>query len=90
MNKRLIDILRVLAQNLIERGYETDESINIDIDFVLLKEDLITMELLRQIDEAELDNIKALLAYLLIKETELDIEDIYTFTFGMGRHIVWN
>lgn len=90
MNKRLIDILRVLAQNLIERGYESDESINIDIDFVLLKEDLITMELLRQIDEAELDNIKALLAYLLIKETELDIEDIYTFTFGMGRQIVWN
>ncbi|MCX8026483.1 MAG: hypothetical protein N3A62_01325 [Thermodesulfovibrionales bacterium] len=90
MNKRLIDILRVLAQNLIERGYEADESINIDIDFVLLKEDLLTMELLRQIDEAELDNIKALLAYLLIKETELDIEDIYTFTFGMGRQIVWN
>ena len=90
MNRKFIEMLRVLAKDLIERGYEIDDSVTMDIDFLLLKEDLMTMELLRQIDEAELDNIKALLAYVLIRETELDIEDIYNFTFGMGRQITWN
>lgn len=90
MNRKLIEMLRVLARDLIERGYDADEAVNMDIDFVVLKEDLMTMELLRQIDETELDNIKALLAYVLIRETELDIEDVYNFTFGMGRQIIWN
>jgi len=90
LNKKLIDLLRVLAQDLIDKGYDADDAIKIDIDFVLLKEDLLSLEFLRLIDETELDNIKALLAYVLLKETELDVEDIYNFTFGMGKQIIWN
>ncbi len=90
MNKKLIDMLRVIAQDLIERGYSADETLNVDIDFVMLTEDLMAMEFLRQIDETELDNIRALLAYVLLRETELDVEEVYNFTFGMGRPIIWN
>lgn len=90
MNKKLIDMLRVIAQDLIDRGYNSDEGLNIDIDFVLLAEDLMAIELLRQLDETELDNIRALLAYLLLRETELDVEEIYNFTFSSGKPIVWN
>lgn len=94
MAKRLIDILRTLARELIEEGYDTDDALKkisvFDIDFITIKEELMTLELLKYIDDAEIDTIKALLSYILIQETEIDIEDVYAFIFGRGRHITWN
>lgn len=94
MQRKIIDILRILAKELIEKGYDADDAIkNIsvyDIDFLTLKDDLIALELSQYSDEAELDAIRALLSYILMKETELDTEDIYAFTFGKGRQIIWN
>jgi len=92
--KRLIDILRTLARELIEEGYDTHDALKnisvFDIDFITIKEELMTLELLKYIDDAEIDTIKALLSYILIHETEIDIEDVYAFIFGRGRHITWN
>ncbi|BCB95976.1 hypothetical protein JZK55_08980 [Dissulfurispira thermophila] len=94
MAKRFIDILRLLARDLIEKGYDADDALKkigvFDIDFLMVKEELMTMELSRYIDDAELDTIKALLSYILMKETEMDIEEIYAFVFGKGRQITWN
>lgn len=94
MAKRLIDILRTLARELIEEGYDTDDALKktsvFDIDFITIKEELMTLELLKYIDDAEIDTIKALLSYILIHETEIDIEDVYAFIFGRGRYITWN
>lgn len=94
MTKRFIEILRILAKELIERGYDADDALKnisaFDIDFLLLKEELLTLELSQYTDETELDTIKALLSYVLMKETDLEIEDIYAFTFGRGRQIIWN
>lgn len=94
MAKRLIDILRTLARELIEEGYDTDNALKkisaFDIDFLIIKEELMTLELLKYIDDAEIDTIKALLSYILMHETEIDIEDVYAFVFGRGRHITWN
>lgn len=94
MAKRLIDVLRVLAKELIDKGYEADDALKkisyFDIDFLTVKEELVTMELSRYIDESELDTIRALLSYILMKETELDTEEIYAFIFGRGRQIIWN
>lgn len=42
------------------------------------------------LDEDELDTIKAFLAYVLMKNTQLDKEDIYTYIFGEGKKILWN
>lgn len=94
MAKRLIDVLRVLARELIEKGYDADEMVkkvsSFDIDFPTVKEELLMLELTKYIDETELDTIRALLAYILMKDTELDTEDIYAFIFGKGRQIIWN
>ncbi len=94
MARRLIDLLRVLAKELIEKGYDADDALKkisvFDIDFLTVKEELVTLELSRYVDEAELDTIRALLSYVLMKETELDTEDIYAFTFGKGRQITWS
>jgi hypothetical protein len=42
------------------------------------------------LDEDELDAIKALLASILMKDTHLDKEDIYTYIFGDGKRILWH
>ena len=94
MAKRLMDVLRVLAKELIEKGYDADDMLKkvsaFDIDFPTVKEELMTMELTKHIDETELDTIRALLAYILMKDTELETEEIYAFIFGRGRQIIWN
>ncbi|MCL4490296.1 MAG: hypothetical protein M1510_00080 [Nitrospirae bacterium] len=94
MARRLIDVLRVLARELIEKGYDADDMLKkvsaFDIDFLTVKEELMTLELTKHIDETELDTIRALLAYILMKDTELETEEIYAFIFGRGRQIIWN
>jgi hypothetical protein len=92
--KRLIDVLRVLARELIEKGYDADDMMKkvsaFDIDFLTVKEELTMLELTKYIDDTELDTIRALLAYILMKDTDLETEEIYAFIFGKGRQITWN
>jgi len=94
LSKRLIDILRVFARDLIDLEYDVEyalKKISIhDMDFVALSDDLFELETTNSIDELELDTIRLLLAYILIKDTDLDIELIYSFVFSRGRHIIWN
>jgi hypothetical protein len=94
VGKRLIDVLRTLAREMVDKGYDADDAlkaINIfDIDFPTIKDELLTMELTRHIDESELDTIRALLAFILMKDTDLETEEIYAFIFGRGRQIIWN
>lgn len=40
--------------------------------------------------EDDMDAIKVFLVYLLMKSTDLDVEDIYTYIFGDGKRILWN
>ncbi|KAF0181029.1 MAG: serine/threonine protein kinase [Nitrospirae bacterium] len=94
MAQRLIDILRTLAKELIEKGYDSEDALRrvevIDIDFSTVREELNMLEINKYIDESELDTIRALLAYILMKDTDLESEDIYAYTFGRGRQIIWN
>jgi hypothetical protein len=94
MPKRLMGLLRMLAKEIIEKGYNADESLDkinfIDIDFLTLKEDLRDLELSKHMDETEVDTIKALLVYILMRDSDLDVEEIYAFIFGRGKQITWN
>jgi hypothetical protein len=94
MARRLMGLLRVLAKEIIEQGYNSDDSLmkinSIDIDFITVKEELRDLELSRHMDESEIDTIKALLVYILMRDSDLDVEDIYSFIFGRGRQITWN
>lgn len=94
MQKRFIEILRVLAKDLIEGGYDADDALKkiniLDIDFLTLREDLLTMESAKRMDETELDTVRALLVYIMMKDTDLEVDEIYSFVFGQGRQIIWN
>jgi len=92
--RRLIEVLRVLAKELIDKGYDADDMLKkvsaFDIDFLTVKEELMNLELTKYIDDTELDTIRALLSYVLMKDTDLEAEEVYAFVFGRGRHITWN
>jgi hypothetical protein len=94
MARRLMDLLRVLAKEIIEQGYDADDAIKkinvVDIDFITVKEDLRRLESSKHMDDAELDTIKALLTYILLRDSDLEVEDVYAFIFGKGRQILWN
>lgn len=42
------------------------------------------------LDEDDVDALRVFLVYLLMKGTELGIEDIYNYIFGDGKRILWN
>ncbi|MGO9613455.1 MAG: hypothetical protein ACLPX5_10520 [Dissulfurispiraceae bacterium] len=94
MVKRLIDVLRVLARELINDGYDADDIVEkismFDIDFLAVEEALSAPEVATHIDDAELDTIKVLLAYILIRDSDLEIEEIYSFVFAKGKQLVWH
>lgn len=94
MARRIIDMLRVLAKELIDKGYDAEDMMKkvsaFDIDFLTVKDELLALELSKFIDDNEVDIIKALLAYILMKDTDLETEEVYAFIFGKGRQIIWN
>lgn len=43
-----------------------------------------------QLGAEEMDKIRAVLAYILIRNTDLHIENIYSLVFRSGSKITWN
>ncbi|HUO77926.1 MAG TPA: hypothetical protein VMU21_10160 [Thermodesulfovibrionales bacterium] len=42
------------------------------------------------LDDEELDAIRSLLICILMKNTRLDKDEIYTYIFGEGKTILWH
>lgn len=42
------------------------------------------------LEDEELETIKSLLVYTLMKNTSLDIESIYSYIYADGKRILWN
>jgi len=42
------------------------------------------------LQEDDIDVIRVFLVYLLMKGTDLGIDDIYNYIFGEGKKILWN
>lgn len=90
---KLLDFLKALAHELIDNDYNEDilrDLTLIDIDLHQVKEELNFIEGTELIEIEEIDMIRALLVYLLMKETDLHEDDIYSFIFSKGKQIVWN
>lgn len=90
---KLLDFLRILAKQLIDNDY-SDETLKdfslFDIDLNQVKEELNFLEGSEILEIEEIDMIRALLVYLLMRETDLPEDDIYSFIFSRGRRITWN
>ena len=94
MSKKLIKMLKMISKDLKETEYYSEEiidNINCDEpDLLDISEELAAVECSGSLDEDELDILKSLLVYLLIRKSSIEKEDIYSFVFGGGRRILWN
>lgn len=50
----------------------------------------LDIELIDYFDGDELDDVKTLLAYLLMDGTNLDRDTVYSLVFQSGKKIIWH
>ena len=63
--------------------YNVPEIVNIGVE-------LENLELYDYLEDDELDILRGLVAYLLMKESSFDKEEILSLIFSGGKRIVWN
>lgn len=98
MSKKLINILKMITKDLKDMEFYSEEmldTINCDInydepDLFDIGEELASLEYSDSLDDDELDILKSLLVYILIRRSAFEKEDIYSLVFGGGRRILWN
>lgn len=93
MSKKILQILRMITHNIQEGSGRPDEPMPASEysgeDLFDIGQELDDLEFSDYLDEEELDILKALLVYLLLRDTSFEDEDIYSFVFGKGRKITW-
>ena len=94
MTKKLLTILRMISDDLQDREFISDElleSLDYDtVDIMDIGDEIGTLEFYDYLDEDELDILKRLVAYILMKDRSRDKEEIISLIFAGGRKIIWN
>jgi len=94
LTQKLLRILRTISTDMDDIEIDSDrllESVDYEEeDLTEIWEELEDLEVSEQVDEIELDILKALLVYILIRDSAYEKEDIFSFVFGNGRRILWN
>ncbi len=94
MSKKLIKILKMITQDLKETEFYSEEILNTiqydEPDLADIGEELAALETSEGLDDDELDILKSLLVYIMLKKSSYEREDIYSLVFGGGKRIVWH
>jgi len=91
LSKKLLKILKLISKDLEFYSDEILDTIeNETPELFDLSDELAFLESSESLREDELDILKSLLVYLLVRKTSFDKEDIYSVVFGGGRRIIWN
>ena len=94
LTQKLLRILRMISTDMDDIEIDSERLLeNVDYeeeDLTDIWEELENLEVSEQVDEIELDILKALLVYILIRDSAYEKEDIFSFIFGNGRRILWN
>ena len=94
LTQKLLRILRMISTDMDDIEIDSErvlESVDYEEeDLTDIWEELENLEVSEQVDEIELDILKALLVYILIRDSAYEKEDIFSFIFGNGRRILWN
>jgi hypothetical protein len=59
-------------------------------DIIDISEELENLEFYDYLEDDELDILKGLIAYILMKDSSYEKEEILSLIFAGGRRIVWN
>lgn len=94
LTQKLLRILRMISTDMDDIEIDSERLLEgIDYeeeDLTEIWEELEDLETSEQVDEIELDILKALLVYILIRDSAYEKEDIFSFVFGSGRRILWH
>jgi len=92
--KKFIDLLRLITEELDVRDGDIEElllQVNAkDVNLYQVNEELKVLERSSVIEPEESDLIKSVLVYLFMKNTDLEVEDIYALVYGNGKKITWH
>jgi hypothetical protein len=84
----------MISKDLKDTEFYSEEildSINYDVpDLFDIGEEVAVLESSGAMTDEELDTLKSLLVYILMRKSSFEKEDIYSYIFGGGRKIVWN
>ena len=94
MSKKLLKILKMISKDLKDREFVSDEILEAldydETDIMDIGEELENLEFYDYLEDDELDILKGLIAYILMKDSSREKEEIFSLIFAGGRRIVWN
>ena len=94
MSKKLLKILKMISRDLRDKEFVSGEMLEAlaydESDIIDISEELENLEFYDYLEEDELDILKGLIAYILMKDSSYEKEEILSLIFAGGRRIVWN
>ena len=94
MSKKLLKILQMISRDLKDNEFVSDEMLETldydESDIIDIGEELENLEFYDYLEDDELDILKGLIAYLLMKDSSYEKEEILSLIFAGGKRIVWN
>ena len=94
MTKKLFKMLTMISRDIKDAEFYSDEILDTlgydDPDIYDISDELTSLESSGSLDETELDILKSLLVYVLMRKSSIEKEDIYSLVFGGGRRIIWS
>ena len=94
MSKKLLKILKMISRDLKDREFVSDEMLEVldydETDIMDIGEELENLEFYDYLEDDELDILKGLIAYILMKDSSREKDEIFSLIFAGGRRIVWN
>ena len=94
MSKKLLKILKMISRDLKDREFVSEEILEPldydETDILDIGEELENLEFYDYLEDDELDILKGLIAYILMKDSSREKEEIFSLIFAGGRRIVWN
>ena len=94
MSKKLLKILKMISRDLKDREFVSEEILEAldyeETDIMDIGEELENLEFYDYLEDDELDILRGLIAYILMKDSSREKEEILSLIFAGGRRIVWN
>jgi hypothetical protein len=94
LSKKLLKILKMISRDLKDREFVSNEILEVldydETDIMDIGEELENLEFYDYLEDDELDILKGLIAYILMKDSSREKDEIFSLIFAGGRRIVWN
>jgi len=90
----MMDLLIGIARDVVQRGMSIEDATarleRRKVDLSAFKRELLRLEEMRVLEDEEADAIKVILAHLILRNADLEPDEIYARLFCDGKMILWN